>query len=303
MWYHEHIGGERCPIVDTWWQTETGRDHDHAAARRHADASPAPRRGRSPASTAEILDDRRRTTVDVGGGLLALTRPWPSMLRDDLRRPRALRATRTGASGGTGVYFTGDGAQARRGRLLLAARAASTTCMNVAGHRIGTMEVESALVDHPAVAEAAVVGTRARAEGTGHRRVRDAQGEGKPRGRRGRSTDELKAARRARRSARSPGPTTSSSRPTCPRRARARSCGACCATSPRAARSATRPRWPTPPWSPLSRISTRNGKADRSRAGQGWAGTRPFAKAVGSSLRNASRSWRASSARGSPTSA
>ena len=141
-----------------------------------------------------------------------------------------------------GIYFTGDGARRDEdGYFWIMGRVDDV--MNVAGHRLGTMEIESALVDHPSVAEAAVVGKTARDQGPGDRRVRHP--EGRARSRRRRAAGGAEAARGARRSAPSPGPTRSSSPPSCRRPAAARSCAACCATSPRAAPWATPPRWPT----------------------------------------------------------
>jgi acetyl-CoA synthetase len=154
MWYHENIGGERCPIVDTWWQTETG----------HIMISPLPgltttKPGSAtqsfPGITAEVRKQNGEA-VEVGGGLLALTRPWPGMLRGiygDRERFQKQYFTQWT----DGVYFTGDGARRDDdGFYWLLGRVDDV--LNVAGHRIGTMEVESALVDHPSVAEAAVVG-------------------------------------------------------------------------------------------------------------------------------------------------
>ena len=156
MWYHENIGGERCPIVDTWWQTETGHDHDHAAARRHDARSPAARRMPFPGISAEILDDdgqrdrrrRRAARAHASPGRRCCA---PS------RATRALRAAVPGAAGRPDLYFPGDGAKRDDdGYFWILGRVDDV--LNVAGHRIGTMEVESALVEHPAVAEAAVVG-------------------------------------------------------------------------------------------------------------------------------------------------
>jgi acetyl-CoA synthetase len=154
MWYHVYIGREGCPIVDTWWQTETG----------HILITPLPGITRTkpgsatrpfPGIRAEILRDNGQP-VDVGGGLLALTRPWPGMLRgiygDTDRYVKQYWSRWTEE-----IYFTGDGAKRDdAGYLWLLGRVDDV--LNVAGHRIGTMEVESAVVDHPLVAECAVVG-------------------------------------------------------------------------------------------------------------------------------------------------
>ena len=154
MWYHLYVGREQCPIVDTWWQTETG----------HIMITPLPGITRTkpgsatvpfPGITAEIRNDDG-SAVGVGGGLLALTRPWPGMLRGiygDMERYESQYWSRWTPD----VYFTGDGAKRDEdGFLWLLGRVDDV--LNVAGHRIGTMEVESALVDHPKVAESAVVG-------------------------------------------------------------------------------------------------------------------------------------------------
>ena len=112
--------------------------------------------------------------MPVGGGLLALTKPWPAMLRG-IYGDRERFVKQYLSQWYDGVYFTGDGAKRDDdGYFWILGRVDDV--LNVAGHRIGTMEVESALVDHPSVAEAAVVGRSARAQGPGHRRVRDPQG-------------------------------------------------------------------------------------------------------------------------------
>lgn len=154
MWYHEHIGGSRCPVVDTWWQTETG----------HILIAPLPgitplKPGSAtkpfPGITAEIRTGAG-VPVEHGGGLLALTKPWPGMLRGIYGDPERFVKTYF-SRWDDGVYFTGDGARRdAQGDYWLLGRVDDV--LNVAGHRIGTMEVESALVDHPSVAEAAVVG-------------------------------------------------------------------------------------------------------------------------------------------------
>jgi acetyl-CoA synthetase len=153
MWYSTHIGGGRCPIVDTWWQTETGAIM----------ISPLPgvttlKPGSAtfplPGIGAEVVDDQGRR-VERGGGYLTLTTPWPSMLRGIYGDPERYRETYW--SRFPGRYFAGDGCKLDdEGYLWLLGRVDDV--MNVSGHRISTTEVESALVDHPAVAEAAVVG-------------------------------------------------------------------------------------------------------------------------------------------------
>ena len=154
VWYHLHIGGSRCPIVDTWWQTETGAimitplpgiTRTKPGSATHA----------FPGISAEILNDKGER-IPVGGGLLALTKPWPSMLRS-IYGDHDRYVKQYWSRWGREIYFTGDGAKKDdEGYYWLLGRVDDV--LNVAGHRIGTMEVESALVDHPKVAEAAVVG-------------------------------------------------------------------------------------------------------------------------------------------------
>ncbi len=154
VWYREVIGGGRCPIVDTWWQTETGSIL----------VSPLPgvtttRPGSAtrplPGVAMDVVDEAGRS-VPVGGGYLVATRPWPSMLRGIWGDPERFRKQYFSRFG-PGVYVTGDGARRDAdGNLWLLGRVDDV--LNVAGHRIGTAEVESALVEHPSVAEAAVVG-------------------------------------------------------------------------------------------------------------------------------------------------
>jgi len=154
IWYHVHIGGERCPIVDTWWQTETGMIlitplPGLTTLKPGSATRPFPGIG------AEILDEQGKPVGPGEGGYLVLTRPWPAMLRGiygDPARYQQQYWTRF-----PGVYFTGDGAKRDEdGYFWLLGRVDDV--INVAGHRIGTYEVESALVDHPAVAESAVIG-------------------------------------------------------------------------------------------------------------------------------------------------
>ena len=151
MWYHRVLGKERCPIVDTWWQTETG-----AIMITPLPAVTETRPGSAthpfPGISVTLLDD---VGTETKAGFLAITEPWPSMLRtiygDDERYQE------TYWSKWDGIYFPGDGAKLDDdGYLWLLGRVDDV--LSVAGHRIGTMEVESALVDHPAVVEAAVVG-------------------------------------------------------------------------------------------------------------------------------------------------
>jgi acetyl-CoA synthetase len=154
VWYHLHIGRERCPVVDTWWQTETGAIMITPLPGLTS-TKPGSATRPFPGISAEVLNDKGER-VGVGGGLLALTRPWPAMLRGIYGDPD--RYARQYWSRWTpDVYFTGDGAKRDEdGYYWLLGRVDDV--LNVAGHRIGTMEVESALVDHQKVAEAAVVG-------------------------------------------------------------------------------------------------------------------------------------------------
>ena len=154
MWYHKMVGKKRCPIVDTWWQTETGAIM----------VTPLPGiTGAKPGSCAKpffgvvpkILDENGKEVPKGSGGKLFLTQPWPSMLRtlwgDDARFKKQYWSEIKG------LYFAGDGARFDKdGYLWVVGRIDDV--LNVSGHRIGTAEVESALVSHPAVAEAAVVG-------------------------------------------------------------------------------------------------------------------------------------------------
>jgi acetyl-CoA synthetase len=153
MWYHENIGRGNCPIVDTWWQTETGgimiSPLPGATTTKPGSATfPLPGVG------AELLDDAGKP-VTRGGGYLTLTHPWPGMLRGIWKDPDRYKDAYW--SRFEGRYFAGDGAKLDDdGYLWLLGRVDDV--MNVSGHRISTTEVESALVSHPAVAEAAVVG-------------------------------------------------------------------------------------------------------------------------------------------------
>jgi acetyl-CoA synthetase len=153
MWYHENIGGGRCPIVDTWWQTETGGimiSPLPGATTTKPGSATFP----LPGVNAELVDDAGKQ-VTKGGGYLTLTTPWPGMLRGIWKDPDRYRDAYW--SRFEGRYFAGDGAKLDDdGYLWLLGRVDDV--MNVSGHRISTTEVESALVSHPSVAEAAVVG-------------------------------------------------------------------------------------------------------------------------------------------------
>jgi acetyl-CoA synthetase len=154
MWYREHIGGNRCPIVDTWWQTETGAIMiSPLPGVTHC--KPGSAMTALPGISADIVDDNGQAVENGHGGYLVLSEPWPSMLRgiwgDDQRY------IDTYWSRWSGKYFAGDGAKYDNdGAIWLLGRVDDV--MNISGHRISTTEVESALVAHSAVAEAAVVG-------------------------------------------------------------------------------------------------------------------------------------------------
>ena len=155
VWYHRYIGGERCPVVDTWWQTETGAIMITPLPG-IVSTKPGSATRPFPGIKAEIKNEKGESLEGAGGGLLTLTRPWPAMLRGIYGDPE--RYVQQYWSRWTpDIYFTGDGAKRDAdGYFWLLGRVDDV--LNVAGHRIGTMEVESALVDHPRVAEAAVVG-------------------------------------------------------------------------------------------------------------------------------------------------
>ncbi len=154
MWYRQHIGGDRCPIIDTWWQTETGgcliTPLPGIAATKPGAAMRA-----FPGISAEVVDNDGTAVGDGEGGYLVITQPWPGMLRGIWGDPERYRETYW--SRFPGAYFAGDGAKKDEdGDLWLLGRVDDV--MNISGHRISTTEVEHALVSHPAVAEAAVVG-------------------------------------------------------------------------------------------------------------------------------------------------
>jgi len=156
IWYNRNIGKEHCPIVDTWWQTETG-----AIMITPLPGITATKPGSAtipfPGIFADLLDASGKS-IKVGGGLLAITKPWPSMLRTIWGDPdRYVQTYFSKWADRPDLYFPGDGAKRDEdGYFWILGRVDDV--LNVAGHRIGTMEVESALVDHPSVAEAAVVG-------------------------------------------------------------------------------------------------------------------------------------------------
>ncbi|MFW3170116.1 acetate--CoA ligase [Geodermatophilus sp. CPCC 206100] len=155
LWYHQNIGGGRCPIVDTWWQTETGA-HMITPLPGVTNLKPGSAQTPFPGISAKVVDDEGKELGDDTTGLLVLTEPWPAMLRTiwgDDERYVDTYWSRFGKE----VYFAGDGAKKDAdGDIWLLGRVDDV--MNVSGHRISTTEVESSLVAHPSVAEAAVVG-------------------------------------------------------------------------------------------------------------------------------------------------
>jgi acetyl-CoA synthetase len=156
IWYRNNIGSDRTPVVDTWWQTETGAIMISplpgvTAAKPGSAMTPLPGIG------ADVVDDTGTSVPNGGGGYLVLTEPWPSMLRTIWGDDDRYRDTYWSRFADQGYYFAGDGAKKDEdGDIWLLGRVDDV--MNVSGHRISTTEVESALVSHPKVAEAAVVG-------------------------------------------------------------------------------------------------------------------------------------------------
>jgi acetyl-CoA synthetase len=154
LWYQRNIGGGKAPVVDTWWQTETGMIMITPLPG-VTTTKPGSATFPFPGVGADVVDANGESVPWGGGGYLVLTRPWPAMLRGIYGDPERYKATYW--SRFPGKYFAGDGAKRdEEGYFWLLGRVDDV--MNVAGHRISTIEVESALVDHPAVAEAAVVG-------------------------------------------------------------------------------------------------------------------------------------------------
>ena len=154
MWYREVIGGNTCPIVDTWWQTETGAIMISALPGITA-TKPGSAQVPLPGISIDVLDDNGSPVGPAAGGLLVITEPWPSMLRGIWKDPE--RFAETYWSTFPGKYFAGDGAHMDADKdVWLLGRVDDV--MNVSGHRLSTMEIESALVSNQAVAESAVVG-------------------------------------------------------------------------------------------------------------------------------------------------
>jgi acetyl-CoA synthetase len=153
MWYREMIGPEECPIVDTWWQTETG-GHMISPLPGVTTTVPGSATQPLPGIAADVVDNDGNPVENEEGGYLVIKRPWPSMLRTVYGNPERFQRGYFGKF--DGIYFAGDGARKDAdGNIWIMGRIDDV--INVSGHRLGTMEVESALVSHPRVAEAAVV--------------------------------------------------------------------------------------------------------------------------------------------------
>jgi acetyl-CoA synthetase len=156
IWYRKVIGSDNCPIVDTWWQTETGAIMISPLPGITA-TKPGSAMRSLPGISVKVIDNEAKEVGNGGGGYLVIDRPWPSMLRGIWGEPERYRQTYW--SRFDGLYFAGDGAKLDSdGALWLLGRVDDV--MNVSGHRISTTEVESALVSHPSIAEAAVVGAK-----------------------------------------------------------------------------------------------------------------------------------------------
>jgi len=163
MWYREVIGKNNCPIVDTWWQTETGAIMISPLPGVTA-TKPGSAMRPLPGIGADVVDDEGKAVGNGRGGYLVLTEPWPSMMRGIWKEPDRYKETYW--SRFNNLYFAGDGAKLDKdGAIWLLGRVDDV--MNVSGHRISTTEVESALVSHEAVAEAAVVGAKDEMTGQG----------------------------------------------------------------------------------------------------------------------------------------
>jgi acetyl-CoA synthetase len=156
MWYHETVGGERCPIVDTWWQTETG-GHLISPLPGATPTKPGSATLPLPGIFADVVDENGRSVGKGKGGILVIKKPWPAMLRTIWGDPERYKKTYYPDDFKGKYYLAGDGASIdAEGYFRIVGRIDDV--LNVSGHRLGTMEVESALVANPLVAEAAVVG-------------------------------------------------------------------------------------------------------------------------------------------------
>src|SRR5205807_8029687 len=157
MWYHENVGGGRCPIVDTWWQTETG-GHLITPLPGVTPLVPGSCTLPLPGVMAAIVDETRHDVANGHGGILVIKRPWPAMLRTTWGDPERYKKSYYPEELGGKLYLAGDGSVRDKETGYFTIMGRIDDVLNVSGHRLGTMEIESALVANPMVAEAAVVG-------------------------------------------------------------------------------------------------------------------------------------------------
>ena len=157
LWYHKHIGGERCPIADTFWQTETG-GHVISPMPGATPLVPGSCTLPLPGIQAVIVDEHGAEIEHGQGGLLVIKRPWPSMLRTIWGNPERYQTSYFPAELGGTLYLAGDGAMRNANTCYFQITGRIDDVLNVSGHRMGTAEIESAFVAHPLVAEAAIVG-------------------------------------------------------------------------------------------------------------------------------------------------
>ena len=251
-WYYRVVGDGRCPIVDTWWQTETGGiliTPLPGATKLKPGSATRPFFGIKPA----LVDEKGSFLEGAASGNLVILDSWPGQMRTVYGDHE--RFVQTYFSTYKGMYFTGDGCRRDEdGYYWITGRVDDV--INVSGHRLGTAEVESALVSHPKVAEAAVVGYPHDIKGQGiYCYVTLIQGNQPSEELRKELVAHVQEGDRRR----SPRRTRSSSRRACPRRARARSCAASCARSPRTTSPtwAIPRRWPSRPWSTTSSTTAR----------------------------------------------
>ncbi|MGF6724813.1 acetyl-CoA synthetase [Paraburkholderia sp. GAS41] len=157
MWYHENVGGSRCPIVDTWWQTETG-GHMITPLPGATPLVPGSCTLPLPGIMAAVVDETGQDVPNGQGGILVVKRPWPAMLRNVWGDPERYKKSYFPEELGGKLYLAGDGAVRDKETGYFTIMGRIDDVLNVSGHRLGTMEIESALVSNPIVAEAAVVG-------------------------------------------------------------------------------------------------------------------------------------------------
>jgi len=157
VWYHKHVGGERCPVIDTFWQTETG-GHMIAPLPGATPLVPGSCTLPLPGILAAIVDEAGQDVPNGQGGILVVKRPWPAMLRNVWGDPERYKKSYFPEELGGRLYLAGDGSIRDKETGYFTIMGRIDDVLNVSGHRMGTMEIESALVSHPLVAEAAVVG-------------------------------------------------------------------------------------------------------------------------------------------------